>query len=152
MNTRRLTAVGSGSNSYHVTCPCSISFTSGMRQLQYAETVLSVSSSFFCNRLLPAATVTIVGSFSCILHGHSSHPFNLSYRPRKKKLHCQKWRRYMARRLFPKPIHAKEEKNSPSSANQGLSTATTKCGLHVTQPTSSCPCSHRTHLQGTCQK
>lgn len=58
----------------------------------------------------------------------------------------------MARRLFPKPIHAKEEKNSPSSANQGPSTAMTKCGLHVTQPTSSCPCSHRTHLQGTCWK
>jgi len=38
----------------------------------------------------------------------------------------------MARRLLPKPIHAKEEKNSPSSANQGLSIAMTKCGLHPT--------------------
>ena len=34
----------------------------------------------------------------------------------RKELHCPKWRPYMARRLFSKPICAKEERNGPPSA------------------------------------
>ena len=50
----------------------------------------------------------------------------------------------MARRLFSKAIHAKEERNSPPSADQGLSTAKPRSS-HVTWgqcwnlPTSPCP-------------
>ena len=39
------------------------------------------------------------------------------------KRHCQKWRPHKARRLFSKLIHAKQERNGPPRANQGLSTA-----------------------------
>ena len=63
---------------------------------------------------------------------------------RKKKCHCQKWRPHKARRLFSKLIHAKEERNGPPSANQGLSTAKPRssqavCTLRVHPPTSPCP-------------
>ena len=40
-----------------------------------------------------------------------------------KELHCLKWRPYMARRPFSKPIFAKEERAGPPSADQGLSIA-----------------------------
>jgi len=52
-------------------------------------------------------------------HSHGSCPRS----PIQTKLHCLKWRPYMARRLFSKPIHAKEERNGPPSANNRLSTA-----------------------------
>jgi len=32
------------------------------------------------------------------------------------RFHCQKWRLYMARKLFSKPIHAKEERNADTQA------------------------------------
>jgi len=49
----------------------------------------------------------------------------------RKYLHCQKWRPYTARRPFSKLICAKEERNGPPSANQGLSTAKPRSS-HVT--------------------
>ena len=61
-----------------------------------------------------------------------------------KKLCCQKWRPHKARRQFSKPSHAKEERNGPPSANQGLSTAKPRssyavCTLWVHPPTPSSP-------------
>ena len=49
----------------------------------------------------------------------------------RKELYCQKWKPYMARRPFFKPIHAKEERNGPPSADQVLSTAKPRSG-HAT--------------------
>jgi len=57
---------------------------------------------------------------------------------------CQKWRPYMATRLFSKPVRAQEERNGPPRADQGLSTAKPR-SRHVTwaqgwnPPTSPCP-------------
>ena len=41
----------------------------------------------------------------------------------RKELHWHKWKSYMARRPLSKPVGAKEERNGPHSADQGLSTA-----------------------------
>ena len=66
----------------------------------------------------------------------------------------------MARRLFSKPIRAKEERNGPPSADQGLSTAKPRsshafCTLQVHPPTSPCPtlsAGAEPKSQGHCRK
>ena len=52
------------------------------------------------------------------------------YRVRKEP-HYYKWRPYMARRSFSKPVRAQEERNAPPRADQGLSTAKPRSS-HVT--------------------
>ena len=61
-----------------------------------------------------------------------------------KKRHYQKWRPHKATRLFLKQMHAKEERNGPLSANQGLFIAKPRsshavCTLWVHPTTSPCP-------------
>jgi len=83
-------------------------------------------------------------------HAHFLTSFQLSqpladgcpYRARK-ELHSEKWRPYMTRRLFSKPICAKKERSGPPRADQGLSTleprsSHTVCTLQMHPPTSPC--------------
>ena len=81
------------------------------------------------------------------------------YRARKWP-HRQKWRPYMARRPFSKPVRAHEERNGPPGDDQGLSTAKPG-GTHVTlaqgwnPPTSPCPAlsaGAERKFQGNCRK
>jgi len=65
-----------------------------------------------------------------------------------KKCHCQKWRPHKARRLFSKLVHAKEERNGPPSANQGLSTAKLRSS-HAVAPL---PAGAEPKSQGHCHK
>ena len=57
----------------------------------------------------------------------------------KRGLECSKWRPYKVRPLVCNSIYAKEDRNSPPSANQVVSTAEPRCGhaictLRVTHP------------------